>query len=726
MKSTLKASTDDSAHRPRSQGSTATETDLSVSGPMVDPVNVDPDAILAGLDPEQREVATTLDRPVVVLAGAGSGKTRAITHRIAYAVATGRQQAQQILAVTFTTRAAGEMKGRLADFGLGRVQARTFHSAALRQVRYFWPRATGRELPRVAGSTIGLIAEAAGRSGLHPDSAVLRDLAAEVSWAKVSNVDASDYVDAATRRSRKVAGVPADQVGQVLAHYEAIKRHRGLMDYDDILLCNAALLADYPEVAAEVRGSYRHFVVDEFQDVSPLQRTLLDLWLGERDDLCVVGDPNQAIHGFAGGTSSFLLRLNRDLPRARTITLDRNYRSTPQVLQLANSVIAGAHRRGRAPTVLMPQRPDGVAVSVVEGADESAEITSTIAWLKARRAEGIDWSQMAVLYRINAQAPGLEAALTTASIPYLVRGSERFYDRPEIVRALKTLSRQAELTPEDPGLATVHAVLSTQGWSDQPPEGTGRVREQWESLKALVGVAVEMADVEPGVTLAQVVAVMTERAQLQQVPTATGVTLSTIHSAKGLEWHVVAVVGVYDGMIPFAAAGLGEELEEERRLLYVALTRARDQLQVSWSGRGAGGRSRRQPSRFLAAVVNARRDESAGAAPAGRSRRRTGHCRVCDGALGKGAELKLGRHLDCPSEYDDDLFAALKAWRLEVSQELGAPAYVVFTDATLLAITEAKPTSQAELMAIHGLGPRKWERWGSDVLAVLSEYSASS
>ncbi|MGH3499868.1 MAG: ATP-dependent helicase, partial [Nocardioidaceae bacterium] len=296
---------------------------------------VDADRLLEGLDPEQREVATALDGAVRVLAGAGTGKTRAITHRVAYAVATGAAQPTEVLAVTFTTRAAGELRTRLAGLGAPGVQARTFHSAALRQARYFWPQVYGGDLPEVISSKLGLLAEAVRRSQLKASQADLRDLAGEVEWAKVSNVRPDDYARLAPRARSPLDGYDAATVATVYDAYEEVKRGRGRIDMEDLLLCAAAVLSEDERVAAQVRQQYQWFVVDEFQDVSPIQTALLDLWLGDRDQLCVVGDPAQTIYSFAGASASHLLDFRTRFPAATSVTLMRNYRSTPEVITAA-------------------------------------------------------------------------------------------------------------------------------------------------------------------------------------------------------------------------------------------------------------------------------------------------------------------------------------------------------------------------------------------------------
>src|SRR4051812_16522542 len=374
-----------------------------------------PDDLLAALDPEQRRVAEALRGPVRVLAGAGTGKTRAITHRIAYGVATGVYPPTEVLAVTFTTRAAGEMRGRLRILGAGPVQARTFHSAALRQLRYFLPQAHGTELPTLIESKIGLLATAARRHRISADQALLRDLASEVEWAKVSNVHPDDYARVAVQRGRSVTGHDPETVGRVFGSYEEVKRGQGRMDMEDVLLLTAGMLADDERVAAQVRRQYKWFVVDEFQDVSPIQSALLDLWLGGRDELCVVGDPAQTIYSFAGANASYLRDFPAKFPGTTSVELVRNYRSSPEVVIAANTLLAGSDSRG---VELRAQRPSGPAVTYTPYSDEVAEAEAVAARVLRLRDQGRSLGEVAILFRINAQSEAFEDALSARGLPY--------------------------------------------------------------------------------------------------------------------------------------------------------------------------------------------------------------------------------------------------------------------------------------------------------------------
>lgn len=702
---------------------------------------VTPDALLDDLDPEQRQVATALTGPVAVIAGAGTGKTRAITYRIAYGVATGTYNPTSVLAVTFTTRAAGELRARLQQLGAYGVQARTFHSAALRQAQYFWPRVYGGELPQVMDNRMGLVAEAAGRLRVRVDTPGLRDLVSEISWAKVSNVSPEDYPRLAAQHNRQLVSYDPETVSRVFASYENAKRDRGRIDFEDILLCAAALMSEHAEIAETIRRTYRHLVVDEYQDVSPLQEALLNLWRGNRAELCVVGDPAQTIHSFAGAQAGYLTGFGQRFPDATVIRLVRDYRSTPQVVRCANSIMAppndDAARQGFRPVVLQAQQSAGPEVEFVESPDESGEAADVADWLAQQAAEGVAFRDMAVLFRINAQSPPIEQALADRNIPYLVRGGERFYERPEVRQALLTLRTTARtMTGTEQGSAVeqVKDVLITLGWTQQPPEGAGALRERWESLAALLSVAEDLqaeADVEAAasegsseaLSLAAVSAELDRRAEAQHVPTAQGVTVSTLHSAKGLEWDAVALLGIHEGSLPFVLATSPEQVSEEQRLLYVGVTRARRLLRVSWSRTRNGNGQARKPSRFLQSVLpDSLRAPANGQRAARRSRHSalSMHCRSCGRSLTEAAERKIGRHLDCPATYDERTMALLREWRRQEAADQKLPAYCIFTDATLIAIAEGRPRSTADLIKVQGLGRTKADKYGEHLLAIIA------
>ncbi|GHF68443.1 DNA helicase [Streptomyces mashuensis] len=698
------------------------------------------DAVLDGLDPEQRAVATALSGPVCVLAGAGTGKTRAITHRIAYGVRSGILQPASVLAVTFTNRAAGEMRGRLRQLGAGGVQARTFHSAALRQLQYFWPKAVGGDMPRLLERKAQLVAEAATRCRVRLDRNELRDVTAEIEWAKVTQTVPDDYPALVAKSGREAPRDPAE-TALLYGTYEQLKRDRGVIDFEDVLLLTVGILQDRADIADTVRRQYQHFVVDEYQDVSPLQQRLLDLWLGDRDTLCVVGDASQTIYSFTGATPDHLLNFRTRHPHATVVKLVRDYRSTPQVVHLANGLLAQA--RGRAAEhrlELISQRPAGPHPHYAEYADEPTEAEGTARRVRDLIDSGVPASEIAVLYRINAQSEVYEQALADAGVPYQMRGAERFFERPEVREAGLLLRGAARAGGHaDPRLADaddvpsqVRAVLGGVGWTPQPPAGSGAVRDRWESLAALVRLAEDYVRAHPGATLADLVTELDERAGAQHAPTVEGVTLASLHAAKGLEWDAVFLVGLTDGMLPITYARTDEQIEEERRLLYVGVTRARTHLTLSWAlSRTPGGRPSRRPTRFLdglrpgtAAVLRhgtaprpAQGGVERGTAP---RQRATVRCRVCGRSLTDAGEIKLMRCEDCPSDLDEALYERLRDWRAEQARRQGQPAFCVFTDKTLMAIAEALPGTEADLARIPGVGGRKLDRYGADVLALCA------
>ena len=697
------------------------------SGATWETAAVTPDQLLDALDPEQRAAATALSGPVCILAGAGTGKTRTITHRAAYAVQSGAVAPSALLAVTFTARAAGEMRTRLRQLGAGGVQARTFHAAARRQLGYFWPKVVGGAPPTLLTNKFGLVGNAAARARLRPGTSELRDLLSELEWATCTLLSPDDYPAAALAAGRTP---PYDGavVAQVYAGYRDLKQAQGVADFDDMLLLTAGILEEHADVAAEFRSQYRSFVVDEYQDVTPLQQRLLDAWLGDRDDLCVVGDAHQTIYSFTGATPSYLLGFRARWPAATEVRLVRDYRSTPEVVALANGVIAKATAT-TARLELLAQRQSGPAPRFAEHDDEPAEALAVARRCAQLIAAGTPAAEIAVLYRINAQSAAYETALSDAGVPYLVRGGERFFERAEVREALLMLRGAARAGDTDApaGLAdAVSDVLRTVGgWApDAPPAGAGAVRERWESLAALHRLAVDLAVAEPQAGLRELVAELEERAAAQHAPTVDGVTLASLHAAKGLEWDAVFLVGLVDGTLPLVHADTPEQVEEERRLLYVGVTRAREHLSLSWAlARSPGGRATRRPSRFLDGLLQGvtSRATVPGAPKPARSRGSAGpvSCRVCAAPLTQAVDRKLGRCSSCPADRDEALFEALREWRAGRAKELGQPAYCVFTDATLTAIAEQRPVSVAALVKIPGIGQRKLDTFGEDVLSLV-------
>jgi DNA helicase-2/ATP-dependent DNA helicase PcrA len=683
------------------------------------------------LDPEQRAVVTAPRGPVCVLAGAGTGKTRAITRRIARLVHDGQVSPGQVLAVTFTARAAGEMRTRLRGLGVQAVQARTFHAAALRQLRYFWPRVVGDQQWDLIEHKLRLIGQAAGKVGLPTEPETLRDLASEIEWAKACLVTPEDYPAVAAKEQRDTPA-SVQQVAAVYQGYEQAKSRARMLDFDDLLLHTAAALEEHGEVASEFRDRYRCFVVDEYQDVTPLQQRVLDAWLGDRDDLTVVGDANQTIYSFAGASPRPLLEFTRRFPGATVVRLERDYRSTPEVVSLANRVIGAARDRPAGSRLkLIGQRAAGPQPRFAEFEDEPAEAAAAARRIKELLDGGVSASEIAVLFRVNAQSEVYEQALSEQGIPYLVRGGERFFARPEVRQAMIAL-RQAVgngvAGGDLPG--TVREVLTPLGLLAEPPVG-GAARQRWESLLALVELAEELAASVAEADLQQYVAELEQRADAQHPPTVEGVTLASLHAAKGLEWDAVFLVGLVDGTLPIQHADDDPAaVEEERRLLYVGVTRAREHLSLTWAlARSAGGRRGRRRSRFLYGLIPDDHPTARLAKSSTRAGSRDGvppKCRLCGAPLVGTLPVKLGRCADCPSDVDEELLVRLKSWRADQARMLKVPSYVVFTDATLVAIAEQRPVDVAGLVSISGIGAAKLDRYGSDVLALVQGSTADS
>jgi DNA helicase II / ATP-dependent DNA helicase PcrA len=558
------------------------------------------DALLAGLDAEQREVALATRGPVCVLAGAGTGKTRAITYRIAYAAAVGVMNPAHVLAITFTVRAAGELRGRLRQLGAAQVRASTFHAAALRQLNYFWPRVVGGRPPQLIDAKAGLVREAAKQARLRLDGPGLADAAGEIEWAKTTQIRPDAYARAAAAAGRSpAAGV--EGMAAVYDGYERLRRERHLIDFESVLELTAAIVLDHRGAADQVRDTFRYFVVDEYQDVNPLQKLLLDAWLGDRDELCVVGDPRQVIYSFTGASPEYLTGFTAEFPDATVVRLVRDYRSTPQVVSVANQLL-------RSGPALVARQPPGPQPVLTEYADDPAEAAGLAVQIRALIAAGVPVSQIAVLVRINADTERFEQALTEAGVPYVVRGAERFYERPVVRQALvlfrgaargEVASEAVDQGGRDALPAAVRHVLTGIGFTGSPPAGGAAARERWESLAAIAQLADDMHAARPQAGLSDFAAELTQRAELGQAPPVDGVTLTSMHSAKGLEWDAVLLPGLVEGLMPIVHAKTPDAVEEERRLLYVAVTRARQHLYLSWSPARAGRAAARQRSRFL-------------------------------------------------------------------------------------------------------------------------------
>jgi DNA helicase-2/ATP-dependent DNA helicase PcrA len=549
---------------------------------------------LDGLDDQQRAAASALRGPVCVLAGAGTGKTRVLTHRIAHGVDTGAYSPGRVMAVTFTAKAAGELRGRLRALGIPGVAARTFHAAALAQVNFFWPSLTGDSAPSIVSNKVQLLAHAADGLGLRPDTPTLRDVASAIEWRKITMRSVEAYV---RDRPHPVGRLDIQQVADLQRAYEKLKDERRQMDFEDVLLACAGMLEAEPRVTQEVREQYRHFTVDEFQDVSPLQYRLLELWLGERRDLCVVGDASQTIYSFAGADARYLLDFARIHEDAQVFRLETNYRSAPPVLEVANSLMRG--RPGALHLVPARPREEAPLPTVRAYDDDEQEAAGVARSIASAIAGGVEPQKIAVLYRSHAQSAALLTALGAAGVATTVLGGKRFFDQSEVRQAVLAL-RAASVAPvETDFVTTVRDVLRSLGLTDEPPPAGGALRDAWEARAALLRLA---ESAPPDTTLRAFTDDLVARAKDQHEPATRTVTLATLHAAKGLEWDHVHLVGMAEGLLPISYATSFEDIDEERRLAYVGITRAGRTLSVSW----ARGRARtpRSPSRFLQEIGN--------------------------------------------------------------------------------------------------------------------------
>jgi DNA helicase-2/ATP-dependent DNA helicase PcrA len=634
--------------------------------------------ILAGLNPAQREAAQAVRGPVAILAGAGTGKTTTITHRIAYQVASGAFEANQILAVTFTEKAAGELKARLATLGVEGVESRTFHSAGLSQLGRLWQKYTGEQLPEILDSKAPLIASLA--NALPPPYKFMPrgELANEIEWAKSRMIPPSAYVREVARLAHEPP-IPVDLMFRVYDGYERRRRQTGRIDFEDMLGFAIRLLDEYPAAVAEVRQRFHAFTVDEYQDVNPLQQTLLERWLGDRDELCVVGDDYQTIYTFTGATPEYLLSFPERYPDAHVVRLEQNYRSTPQVLTVANALarnLGGFHKELHA-TV-----DDGPSPTARPLPDADAEVAFVLGEVRRLFGESVPFEEIAVLYRINARSEPYEEAFAAAGIPYQVRDGA-FLRRPG-PRAVLARLRRADAT--DPVAAVQHATDAVDFDPETEPDDAAEVTRQAD-LARLRALVAEFVAAHPDADVAGFTAELARR--FSTVHSGRGVNLLTYHRAKGLEFDAVFLPRLLDKELPFRSGRATADPEEERRLLYVGITRARRHLFLSWPEE-----PKSQPSPFLAEIgVRA-------AAPAARP---------------AAARLRI----EAP-EHDAPLFERLKEWRRRRAQADGVPAYVVFHDRTLVEIAERRPHDRSGLASISGIGPATLERYADEVLQVTS------
>ncbi|MEO8510780.1 MAG: ATP-dependent DNA helicase UvrD2 [Chloroflexota bacterium] len=644
------------------------------------------DALLSELNDEQRAAATTVEGPVAIHAGAGTGKTRVISHRVAYAAATGAADPKRTLVVTFTEKAAAEMALRLRGLGRPDVTASTFHAAARRQLAHFWPERHDRPLPEILPSKARIIGALARQLPGHYRFTPAKDLTDEIEWAKNRRIGPDAYELAAAAEGRETP-IPIDLLVRTFRRYEAQKERQGRIDFEDLLRLAVELYERDEGCIGLVRRRYAWFSVDEYQDTNPLQEALLRLWLGERRELCVVGDPDQTIYSFTGASPEYLTSFSDRYPGAHIVRLSHNYRSSPQIIAFANRLIPGRE--------LVATRDPGVEPVVVAHSSGEAELDALVAAVRAQASMGVPHDEMAVLVRTNAQLGPIEASLTRAQLPFTVRGL-RFFARPEVRDA-----RDALRGVDGPLLVKLRDRWRTAlGWEEEAiPEGGPEARDRHASLLTLMAMARELVASVSDADVAAFLADLGRRDAAEATASASGhgVTLSTIHRAKGLEWDLVLLPGLEDGTLPIrGSADDDEELAEERRLLYVAITRARRSLTLSWAAERdtlKGRRARARPSPFLRELQ--------------------------PGVRSSGGVARAASPISVAA-VDGDLLATLKAWRLERARQDGVPAYVVADNKTLDALAVARPRTEVELRAVPGIGPSRVERYGTEILALLA------
>ena len=682
---------------------------------------MDVDQLLEDLNPAQRRAVVSESAPLCILAGAGSGKTRVLTRRIAHRIAVDSADPAHTLAITFTRKAAGELGRRLRLLGVrDRVATGTFHALAYAQLRQYWAD-TGQRPPELAQSKIRLIVPLLARyrsvSGA-PTQPV--DVASEIEWAKARLLTPDTYRDELTRTGRRPP-LGADAMTDVFRRYEQEKRRRGVVDFDDLLLhCVQAIEGD-KAFAARQRWRFRHLFVDEFQDVNPVQHRLLDGWLGSSVDLCVVGDPNQAIYAWNGADPRFLTEFPQRYPGGEVVRLDDNYRSSPQILTVADAVLGLGSRPSRP---LRANRPAGPMPSISSHVTDREEARAIARAVRERHSPQVPWKHMAVLTRTNAQLLLFEEAFASAGIPHRVRGDGTFLAQPDVKAAIAELRRTPAAVPFAECITDLEELaVEVQSSGTLGAEGAN---ERAGQLEGLVRLAHEYLALDVNATttgfLTWLSATIMSRAD---EPDRGGdlVELATFHRAKGLEWPIVFLAGLERGFVPIGQVDNEEAWDEERRLLYVAVTRAERELHCTWAEqRTFGSRTTgRNPSPWLAnieAAIGSLEAPSSGdwreVLRAGRERLAAAKAAGVPGIRGtKGAKVQVG------TKADPKLFEALKAWRRDAARATGVPAFVIVHDTTLAAVAEARPIDRAALLALPGMGPVKADRYGDAMLAVV-------
>ena len=668
---------------------------MSATGPLLDATpgdHDDADRLLDGLNDEQAHAVTTDALPLAIRAGAGSGKTRVLTRRIAWRSLTDRSDPRRVLALTFTRKAAGQLRSRLRALGLrDQVAAGTFHSVAYAQLRTFWSERNQRE-PELLVSKYSFITTLLPRDRRSTDAL---DVASEIEWAKARRIQPEAYAGLAETLGR-TPPLPPSTIGRIFREYEEKKAKEWKVDFDDLLDQCAKYLRGDRAFGDAQRWRFRHLYVDEFQDVNPLQFALLTAWLADSDDLCVVGDPDQAIYGWNGADADHLNRFDTHFPGASVVDLRQNYRSTPQVLRTAAAAL-----RGGEP--MQANRPSGPPPTITVHTDDRAEAASVARRVRDERGSNGAWSRQAVLVRTNAQAKVVVEALRESDIPVRTRAGSGLLDRPDVKGALGSLSRSRRPLADHLGDLRPDA---DDGPSDQAT-GT-RDAERAAAFSQLRVLANEYLSFDSSGTASGFAAWVRAQARGDDDDSADAVEIATFHSAKGLEWETVHVAGLEQGLVPIAHAREPAALAEERRLLYVALSRAEVGLHLSWAQQRTFGErtSSRQPSFWLEDLEWAIRNLDKPFAPAEQARR---------AAMAR----ERVRKPDLPNQ---PVVEELRTWRKDQARAADIEPYKVFRDMTLASLVAVWPTTPGDLQRVTGIGPIKADRFGAELLAILSRH----
>lgn len=672
--------------------------------------------LLDDLDDNQKEVVTTFPGPICVMAGAGTGKTRAITYRIAYAVQEGIYRAENVLALTFTTKAAVEMQERLAQLGVKNVQARTFHAAAYRQLAYFWPIEMGYELPRLHENKFSIMSALANKLNIKLDKASMRDLSAEIEWAKVSVIPTSEYAEYATSVGRQIpCGKTAQEMQTIFETYEEVKTEMGGIDFEDVFILLIGLYKSFPYLLDQVHKQYKYFIVDEYQDVSLLQQLILDLWVKDPKNLCVVGDTAQTIYSFAGANPSFLLDFTTKYDDAVRIILDRNYRSGTKIIHLANNLIKSAKHKGKKlfSVELFPVKTSDNSVEYKTYVDDETEAENVAIKIESLIKQGVNPNSIAILYRTNIQSQFFENSLSSRNIPFLVKNNTKFFSRTEIREAISIFRKIAQVSPKEDSVTVVENVLSNMGWKVDADNLTGSSKDRWDSLNALRNLSIKQKALFP--CILEFYNYLSDRCLASVEVEIEGVVLSSLHSCKGLEWDYVFLVGMQEGFMPISLAKTDDEIEEERRLLYVGITRAREQLYISnvlpkatvKQNKDRLTYGEKNISKFLLPYWY-EKDVT----------QKNDFTRLSANKINKTDNI-----LDDYSEETKYLHDLLIKWRKSLAQDLSVPENKIIKDSSLLAVAIAKPKTIRQMEIIRGVNKSFTFNYGKEILRIIKDNS---